>query len=67
MKVQVLLLALAAGAAAVPTSLVVHEKIDIENSQWNRSNSLDSSMRIPVRIALKQRNLEHGMEYLMKV
>lgn len=62
---------LAAGALAMPAGTdnhVVHEKRDLSpHSQWTKGAAVDSNARIPVRIALKQRNLDKGMDYIMKV
>ncbi len=62
---------LAVGALAMPAATdnhVVHEKRDLSpHSQWTKGDAVDGNARIPVRIALKQRNLDKGMDYIMKV
>lgn len=68
MKVDIVLLgALAAGAAAAPANAVVHEKLNAVNSDYLKRNAVASYTPIWVRIVLKQRNLENGMDFLMKV
>ena len=64
---------LTTGALAVPVSsgsdsdkLVVHEKLQSQ-ARWIKKEAVDSNMKVPVRIALKQRNLDSGMDLLMKV
>ncbi|KAK5995211.1 Tripeptidyl-peptidase sed1 [Cladobotryum mycophilum] len=69
MKISLILLnGLLAGAIAVPTSSgVVHEKRDTSNGQWIKREALDASTKVPVRIALKQKNLDKGFDYLLEV
>lgn len=69
MKLNVIILnGLAAGAFAMPTTnSAVHEKRDVASGPWTKMDAINANARIPVRIALKQRNLENGMAYLMKV
>jgi tripeptidyl-peptidase-1 len=68
-----LLVSLAATASAAPHPVtignpVVHEKRDLgSNSRWVKRDALDADTRLPVRIALKQRNLDKGMDYLLEV
>jgi tripeptidyl-peptidase I len=62
----------AATISAAPASIPyrVHEKRDISTSslQWKRSDvKLDRRTTIPMSIALTQRNLEYGPDYLMDV
>jgi tripeptidyl-peptidase-1 len=62
---------LAVGALAAPANTdnhIIHERRDVSpHSQWTKGAALDINAMIPVRIALKQRNLENGMDYIMKV
>lgn len=65
---QVLFGALVPGAIAVPASLYkVHERRDTVNSKWIKTQSAESATKVPVRIALKQNNVEKGDGYLMEV
>lgn len=69
MKASVLLLVSAAlvSAATIPTGYhVLHEKRHT-NPRWVRREAVDGDSVFPVRIALKQRNLHKGMDYLMAV
>lgn len=53
-------------AAASP--YVVHEKRhEGTKDRWSKVTQLDSSATVPVRIGLKQQNLEHGDRWLMEV
>ncbi|RFU77057.1 peptidase s8 s53, subtilisin kexin sedolisin [Trichoderma arundinaceum] len=69
MKISLIVLnSLLAGAIAVPTgSQIIHEKRDTDNGRWVKREALDPSTKIPVRIALKQSNLDKGMDYLLDV
>lgn len=74
MKINATLVAaLAAVVAAAPRSTttgnhVVHEKRHlVSNSPWIKRDAIHGDTRLPVRIALKQRNLDKGMDYLMEV
>ena len=72
MKLSLLALAcgLIAQASAAPAAVphVVHEKRDLENTKWTRSDiKIRSNTVIPMSIGLTQRNLENGYEYLMDV
>lgn len=52
--------------AAVPH--VVHEKRLINSNKWAvRDVKLNPRTTLPVRVGLKQRNLEHGHDFLMDV
>lgn len=53
--------------AATTSSRTVHEKRGVDGHRWTKRDALDADHVIPVRIALKQRNLENGMDYLLKV
>lgn len=69
MKISLIVLnGLLAGAMAVPTgSQVVHEKRDTNNARWIKREAVDPNTKVPVRIALKQSNLDKGMDYLLDV
>lgn len=63
-----ILLSLASSTFAAPTasSYIVHEKRDqIHRPRGN--NQVKRDTILPVSIALKQRNLEKGYDYLMEV
>ncbi|ATY62013.1 alkaline serine protease [Cordyceps militaris] len=68
---SVYLLGLAASVAAVPsarTRYVVHERRNTTaRSNFSKRDAVPSDERIQVRVALKQRNLDKGMDYLMDV
>ncbi|EHK50837.1 hypothetical protein TRIATDRAFT_145909 [Trichoderma atroviride IMI 206040] len=69
MKISVVVLnSLLAGALAAPTgSQVIHEKRDTSSPRWIKREALNPSTKVPVRIALKQNNLDKGMDYLLDV
>ena len=46
---------------------VLHEKRDYDPPQWERLGRADPQQRLPVRIALRQRNVEHAEEYIYDV
>jgi hypothetical protein len=55
-----------AQSAAVPSSHVLHEKRDPASSkQWVRREKPASTEILPMRIGLKQRNLDRGHDFLM--
>lgn len=65
------LLSLAASATAAPSTQirhVVHESRKTnEKGNFVKRDAMPANDRIQVRVALKQRNLENGMNYLMDV
>lgn len=66
----VFLSAFVAAALGIPVGQdVVHEQRDLDpnTSRIIKRAAADAEALIPVRIALKQRNVENGMEYLMNV
>ncbi|KHO00564.1 Peptidase S8/S53, subtilisin/kexin/sedolisin [Metarhizium album ARSEF 1941] len=64
----VFLKGLFAGAiAASMGSDTVHEKRDVSSSRWTKREAVDANTKVPVRIALKQKNLDKGMDYLLEV
>lgn len=62
-----LVLAATAQGAAVPNSHVVHEKRESPPSKWVKREKISSSYVLPMRIGLKQRNLDRGHSFLMDV
>lgn len=54
-------------AGAVPASHVVHEKRDVHSHTWVKRARVEGSAVVPVRIGLRQSNLEKAHEYLMDV
>lgn len=66
MKLNVLVLA-ATAMAAPASNLVVHEARDATAVGYTKGAAVEGSTRVPVRIALKQRNLENAMGLLLKV
>ncbi len=58
--------AFVAAALGVPMGNVVHEQRD-EMPPYMLKRSAPADTLVPVRIALKQRNLERGMDFLMDV
>ncbi|QUC21684.1 uncharacterized protein UV8b_05927 [Ustilaginoidea virens] len=68
MKISLVLNGLFAAAVAAPAgpSNIVHEKRHV-SPRWIKREAADAQARIPVRIALKQRNLSRGMDYLVEV
>lgn len=46
---------------------VVHEKRNLNNDQWTPVAPLDPASRLPLRIGLKQSNLEQGDAWLYEV
>lgn len=45
----------------------IHEKRGPLQQRWTRTNPVDPDHILPVRVGLKQKNLEKGMDYLMEV
>lgn len=57
-----------AAAAPFSSSYVVHEKRETQLGKWSKRDiKLNSDAVIPMSIGLKQRNLEHGYDFLMDV
>ncbi|KAK0115982.1 hypothetical protein ONS95_013021 [Cadophora gregata] len=55
-------------AAAVPKSHVLHERRDTTSAkQWVKREQLSPTAILPMRIGLKQQNLEYGHDYLMDI
>ncbi|KAH7321462.1 putative protease S8 tripeptidyl peptidase I, partial [Rhexocercosporidium sp. MPI-PUGE-AT-0058] len=64
----VISIAVTVECAAVPKSHVLHEKRDAASShQWVRREQIPASAILPMRVGLKQQNLENGHGYLMDV
>lgn len=67
MRVSLFLGAALAGlvaAAPSPSTHVVHEKRDGEPLAWKKHSRAESNMILPIRVGLKQKNLEHGDRFL---
>ena len=62
-----LVLAVTAQGAAVPNSHVVHEKRESPPSKWVKREKISSSYVLPMRIGLKQMNLDRGHSFLLDV
>ena len=57
--------ALAVGATATPFAPhVVHERRSAAPHGWTKRSQVPSNAVLPMRIALKQNNLDRGYEYL---
>ncbi len=52
-----------------PTFSIVHEsrEDDSQLSRWQKLDKLPADTIVPVRLALKQRNTDRGMDLLMEV
>jgi tripeptidyl-peptidase I len=57
----------AAQAAVIPATHVVHEKRHAPPRKWAKRDRISSEAILPMRIGLKQRNLEQGHSFLMDV
>lgn len=60
-------LAAAAPAVAPRSSYSLHQKREVESTQWVKRSRVSGSARIPMRIALAQSNLELGPDWLAEV
>lgn len=68
MKVAAIFLsAFVAATLGVPLDHVIHEARDATSTVLKRLAAPAADTVVPVRIALKQRNLENGMQYLLDV
>lgn len=69
MKITPLILSsLMAGALAVPMDNgALHTKRGMLSGRWAKHQPLNPNTKIPVRIALKQQNLNQGMDLLLEV
>ncbi|KAK6356868.1 hypothetical protein TWF718_001208 [Orbilia javanica] len=56
-----------AGANPVDSTYVVHEKRAVENHAWFKRSPAERSSFLPMRIGLKQRNLDKGHDLLMEI
>jgi hypothetical protein len=66
--ITVSIVVLTAFASPANVHYVVHEKRDVEISDWiPKAIEVDRSIIIPLSIALTQRNLEKGQDFLMDV
>ena len=59
--------ALASGTLSSPASHVLHEKRSSIPDGWRRGERLESHQLLPMKIALKQSNLDRLDDYLMEV
>ena len=60
-------LALKCSAAPSPGKHLVHEKRDGEPHQWERRHRAIANQVLPIRIGLRQRNLENAERYIHDV
>lgn len=66
--VSAVVLATAVPTFCIPHTHVLREKRRAESDGgWAKQRAVGSSMRVPVKIGLKQRNLDRGMDFLMEV
>jgi tripeptidyl-peptidase-1 len=58
-------------AKPVPETHVVHEKREVAHrftsSKWVKKDRMEKEAVLPVRVGLKQQNLQKGAEWLMDV
>ena len=55
-------------SSAVASEYVVHERRHEHTDQrWSKIGQLDGSQILPIRIGLKQSNLEHADRWLMEI
>jgi tripeptidyl-peptidase I len=57
----------AAQAAVIPATHVVHEKRLAPPRKWLKRDRISSEAILPMRIGLRQSNLEKGHSFLMDV
>jgi tripeptidyl-peptidase I len=57
----------AAQAVVIPATYVVHEKRHAPPRKWVKRDRIRSEAILPMRIGLKQSNLEKGHSFLMDV
>lgn len=55
------------GLASPTSSYALHEKRNALPSGWSKRDQLDRRAVMPMKIALKQRNIERGWEFLEEV
>ncbi|KAI1111587.1 peptidase S8/S53 domain-containing protein [Nemania sp. NC0429] len=71
MRFTTLVVALASAttclAAPSPSRHVVHEKRDSKPHLWEKRDRASPSQVLPIRIGLRQRNLEHAERYIYEV
>ena len=64
-------LSVVAAAAAAPSPYspnhVIHERREVAPRTWHKRSTLGSRMKLPMRIGLKQSNLDKGHDLLMEV
>lgn len=54
-------------ADAIRSSHIVHERRDLHGDPWTQLGKADKELSIRARIALVQRNVESGHDWLMEV
>lgn len=62
-----LLAALAATAVAVPNTRMPHEKRDALSASWKLARRAPVEQIVPVRVGMKQRNLDEGARILQEL
>ena len=68
MRASILLSLGALFSSALASDYVVHERRHERAGQrWSKVAQLDGNQVLPIRIGLKQSNLEHGDRWLMEV
>lgn len=65
--VALVALTLQVSAIVVPRHLEVHEKRESLHPRWTKRDRVESHKLLPMRIGLKQSNLDDGYEHLMKM
>jgi tripeptidyl-peptidase-1 len=55
------------GAVVPNHGLAVHERRHAPHREWIKRDRISPRAKLPVRIGLKQRNLEKGYNFLMEV
>lgn len=63
----VVALAALGNALPAPSTHKVHEKRHEPSSDWVKGARVDGSTYLPMRIALTQKNLEKGQDYILEV
>lgn len=54
-------------AVAIPPHHEIHEKRETLHPRWMKRGRVESTKLLPMRIGLKQTNLENGYEHLLDV
>lgn len=57
-----------AASIAIPETHAVHEKRDaVSRQKWIKRDRIEPHVKLPMRVGLKQNNLEKGHQWLMEV